>query len=252
MAITIDAKGVYYAQLNERIRQAIRQGERDIRLTGVTGQRYIGCGLGAADVKITIDGTAGEDLAAFMAGPAIEVKGNAQNGVGNTMNDGQVIVHGLAGDVVGYGMRGGKIYIRDDVGYRVGIHMKGFLDKQPALIIGGRAGDFFGEYQAGGCLVLLGLKNARRRSADSNSVVGDYCGTGMHGGVMYIRGQIREDYLGKEVKRFDVDDADTSRLRPLLEEFASIFKIDEDILDFHRYHKIIPVSTRPYGQLYAY
>jgi glutamate synthase domain-containing protein 3 len=247
MSTTIDAKGIYYAQINERIRKLAAQGEKEITLINVTGQRYIGGGIQTPDLKITVKGVAGEDLAAFMEGPTIEVMNNAQDGVGNTMNDGKVIIRGLAGDVVGYGMRGGKIFIRDDVGYRVGIHMKGFRDKQPVLVVGGCAGDFFGEYQAGGCLVLLGLTNSRK-----HSVVGDYCGTGMHGGVMYIRGNFNENYLGKEVKHFDLTDQDTVRLKPILEEFSGTFGITEDIYDFHRYKKIIPVSTRPYGQLYAY
>ncbi|NLE29007.1 MAG: hypothetical protein GX629_04990 [Phycisphaerae bacterium] len=247
MPTTIDAQGIYYAQVNEQIRDLVRRGENEITLTNVTGQRYIGGGIQSPDLKITVRGVAGEDLAAFMEGPTIEVMNNAQDGVGNTMNDGKIVIHGLAGDVVGYGMRGGKIFIRDDVGYRVGIHMKGFKDKQPVLVVGGCAGDFFGEYQAGGCLVLLGLTNSRKFS-----VVGDYCGTGMHGGVMYIRGGFKENYLGREVKHFDLTNADIAKLKPILEEFACIFGITEDIYDFHRYRKIIPVSTRPYGQLYAY
>ncbi len=247
MAVTIDAKDVYYAELNERIRDYIRQGENEIEITNVVGHRYIGGGINAKDVKITVRGVAGEDLAAFMEGPTIEVMNNAQDAVGNTMNDGQVIIHGLAGDVIGYGMRGGTVFIRDDVGYRVGIHMKGFRDKQPVLVIGGCAGDFFGEYQAGGCLVLLGLTKTRKES-----VVGDYCGTGMHGGVMYIRGNVKDSYLGKEVKKFELTDDDIAKLKPILKKFASIFGVTEDIFDFNNYCKIIPVSTRPYGQLYAY
>ena len=247
MSVTIDAKGIYYADLNEQIREYIREGEKEIEVINVIGQRYIGGGINAKDVKITVKGVAGEDLAAFMEGPTIEVMNNAQDSVGNTMNDGQVIIHGLAGDVIGYGMRGGTVFIRDDVGYRVGIHMKGFKDKQPVLVIGGCAGDFFGEYQAGGCLVLLGLTKTRKES-----VVGDYCGTGMHGGVMYIRGNVKESYLGKEVKKFELTDDDIAKLKPILKKFASIFGVTEDIFDFNIYCKIIPVSTRPYGQLYAY
>ena len=247
MATSIDAKGIYYARLNEQIRELVLNGERDITLTNIVGQRYIGTGIECPDLKITIDGVPGEDLAAFMEGPTIECLQNAQDSVGNTMNEGKIIVHGLSGDVIGNSMRGGKIFIRDDVGYRVGIHMKGFKDKQPAIIVGGCAGDFFGEYQAGGCLVLLGLTGSRK-----NSVVGDYCGTGMHGGVMYLRGAFKESYLGKEVKHFDLTEEDTLRLKPLLEEFGSTFAVDEDIMDFDRYSKIIPVSARPYGRLYAY
>lgn len=41
-------------------------------------------------VLIEIEGVPGEDLAAFMDGPRIIVHNNAQDGVGNTMNSGQV------------------------------------------------------------------------------------------------------------------------------------------------------------------
>lgn len=247
MAATIDANGMYYARLNDEIRARIRAGERELRLINVNGQRYIGGGIEAPNVRITVQGVTGEDLAAFMEGPTVDVMNNAQDGVGNTMSDGTVLVRGMAGDVVGYGMRGGKIFIRDDVGYRVGIHMKGFRDKQPVLVVGGCAGDFFGEYQAGGCLILLGLTKSRK-----HSVVGDYCATGMHGGVMYIRGKFNESYLGREVKHFELSDEDTGRIRPILDEFAATFDVTEDILDWSNYRKIIPVSKRPYGRLYAY
>ena len=69
-------------------------------------------------------------------------------GIGNTMNDGRVIVHGNSTDITGYSMRGGKIFIQGEVGYRVGIHMKAYKEKQPLIVIGGKAGDFFGEYMA--------------------------------------------------------------------------------------------------------
>ena len=42
-------------------------------------------------------------------------------------------------------MRGGEIFIKGDVGYRVGIHMKAYLDHQPKIVVGGKAGDFLGE-----------------------------------------------------------------------------------------------------------
>jgi formylmethanofuran dehydrogenase subunit C len=38
----------------------------------------------------------------------IIVKGNSQDGTGNTMNDGKVIIHGHTGDTTGYAMRAGK------------------------------------------------------------------------------------------------------------------------------------------------
>ena len=113
--LELDAKGVYYRELNSKVREAVSKGEKEIRLKNVNGQYYIGDGL-RGDAKIIVEGVPGNDLAAFMDGPTIVVKGNAQDNIGNTMNSGKVIVEGHAGDVLGYGMRGGKLHIRGDVG----------------------------------------------------------------------------------------------------------------------------------------
>jgi len=156
-SVRIDARGLYYRELNEMVRAEIAAGAREIHLDNVNGQYYIGSGL-KADVKIIIDGVPGNDLGAFMDGPTIVVLGNGQDNIGNTMNSGKIVVHGHAGDVLGYGMRGGKLFVREEVGYRVGIHMKGYQAQVPTLVAGGSAGDFLGEYMAGGILVVLGLK----------------------------------------------------------------------------------------------
>lgn len=246
--IEIDAKDIYYKELNAQIREEIRKGVKDISLINICGQRYIGDGITAEGVTIRVKGVPGEDMAAFMDGPKIIVENNAQDGVGNTMNDGKIIVHGMAGDVLGYGMRGGRVYIKGNCGYRVGIHMKGYMDKIPVMVIGGKAGNFFGEYMAGGVLVLLGINSNNKK----RPVVGDYCATGMHGGIIYIRGEIEEHKLGKEVKHFDLDKSDEKTLTPILNDFCDEIGEQFDIFDFSRYSKIIPVSVRPYGRMYVY
>jgi glutamate synthase domain-containing protein 3 len=245
--LTIDCRGVYYRRLNERIRAAAADGARRIVLRNVEGQRYIGAGLKFADLEILVEGVPGEDMAAFMDGPRIDVANNAQDAVGNTMNEGKIVIRGLAGDVIGYGMRGGRIYVREDVGYRVGIHMKGYMDKQPLLVVGGRAGNFLGEYMAGGCLVVLGATTDRDQPA-----AGRFCAVGMHGGVMYIRGEYDKATLGREVKTFQLEDNDVETLKPVLRDFRSEFGISEPLDDYERYTRIVPVSARPYGRLYAY
>src|SRR5574341_1011883 len=140
----IDATSRHYKELNRRVRDAVAAGNRAIRITGVNGQYYIGDGI-RGEVEITIEGVPGNDLGAFMDGPTIVVRNSAQDKVGNTMNRGKIVVHGRAGDVLGYGMRGGKLFVMGDVGYRVGIHMKGYRDQLPGVVVGGKAGDFFGE-----------------------------------------------------------------------------------------------------------
>ncbi|MFQ5810695.1 MAG: hypothetical protein ACE5JM_13860, partial [Armatimonadota bacterium] len=126
----IDAQGMHYRELNERVRKAIADGETAIELANVNGQRYIADGV-EGDARIEIHGVPGNDLGAFMDGPTVVVHGNVQDAIGNTMNGGAIVVHGDAGDVIGYGMRGGRIFVRGHVGYRVGIHMKAFRSQMP-------------------------------------------------------------------------------------------------------------------------
>jgi glutamate synthase domain-containing protein 3 len=244
---SIDCRGVYYKQVNEAVRAAFAAGSTSVRLTEVNGQRYIGTGIKGKDLRIEVHGTPGQDLAMFMDGPTVEVFGNAQDGVGNTMNAGKVVVHGDAGDVLGYGMRGGKVFIKGDVGYRVGIHMKAYENQRPIMVCGGKARDFFGEYMAGGLLVLLGLN-----SRIEGPLVGGYLGTGMHGGEIYVRGAVEPWQCGKEVGVFPASDEDLAVLKPVLVEYCEDFGLDLDEVLSEPFTRLVPVSHRPYGKLYTY
>jgi glutamate synthase domain-containing protein 3 len=244
--IEIDAIGVHYRDLNTQVRQAVEGGKAHIDLHNVYGQRYVGTNLHHA-VDVHIHGTPGNDLAAFMDGPRIVVHGNAQDGCGNTMNGGEVIVYGRAGDATGHSMRGGKIFIRDDVGYRVAIHMKEYKGKRPIIVIGGTAQHFLGEYMAGGVLVVLGLTLQPGEHHTAN-----FIGTGMHGGVMYIRGELADYQLGREVGPVPLEEADHALLGELVEEFATHFGYDTAMILSRPFTKLIPLSSRPYGRLYAY
>ncbi|HID95531.1 MAG TPA: hypothetical protein EYP53_05680 [Candidatus Latescibacteria bacterium] len=242
----IDANGLYYKDLNEKIYQAVVSGKREIVLENVNGQRYIGGGL-RGDVKVVINGVPGNDLASFMDGPTIIVKSNGQDGIGNTMNAGRVVVYGDAGDIIGYSMRGGRIYIKGDVGYRVGIHMKSYKGSYPVVIIGGCARDFLGEYMAGGLLIILGLNRG-----DDLPIVGNYVGTGMHGGLIYIRGELEDYQLGKEVGIEEPSSEDLEQLEGYLEEYCNYFGLNVEDVQQKPFLKLYPRSHRPYGRLYAY
>ena len=242
----IDTSGVYYRQLNAKLRELVADGVSKIELSNVCGQRYIGTDLSKpVDIKIT--GTPGNDLGAFMLGPRITVHGNAQDGCGNTMDDGLIVVHGHAGDIIGLSARGGRIFIRDDVGYRAGIHMKEYGDKKPALVIGGTAQDFFGEYMAGGTLVLLGLNLKEGQHHRAN-----FIGTGMHGGVIYIRGSVADYQLGREVGVAGLKAEDKKLLEGLVGEYAGYFGADAARILDSDFIKLYPRFLRPYGRLYAH
>jgi glutamate synthase domain-containing protein 3 len=244
--VTIDAKGIFHRELNAQLRQVVSNGNQKIELRNVYGQRYIGTDLDKP-VEIEIFGTPGNDLGAFMDNPRIIVHGNAQDGCGNTMNNGEIIIHGHAGDILGLSARGGKIFVREDVGYRAGIHMKEYQDKKPMVVIGGTAQDFLGEYMAGGIMALLGLNFKEGEQHKAN-----FIGTGMHGGVIYMRGDVQEFQLGKEIGVTQLDEDDHLVLKNLVGEFASYFDYNaEEILE-HKFIKLFPLYLRPYGRLYAY
>ncbi|NLM50860.1 MAG: glutamate synthase, partial [Clostridiaceae bacterium] len=140
----LNASNVSFKDLNYSIKAS---RDKEIIVDNVLGQRYIGSG---------------------------------QDATGDTMDSGSIIVYGNCGDTTGYAMRGGEIYIKGNAGYRVGIHMKEYADKIPVIVVGGKVGDFLGEYQAGGIIVVLGI-------GVEGIPVGAFCGTGMHGGKIYIR-----------------------------------------------------------------
>ncbi|MFH1775795.1 MAG: hypothetical protein ABH839_04005 [Chloroflexota bacterium] len=245
-AVRVDAGGLYYRDLNARLRELVADGTRKIELYNVCGQRYIGTDL-KRPVEIEICGIPGNDLGAFMDGPRIVVKGNAQDGCGNTMNEGEIIVHGHGGDITGLSARGGRIFIRDSVGYRAGIHMKEYGDKKPVLVIGSTAQDFLGEYMAGGILILLGLNLGEGEQHRAK-----FIGTGMHGGVIYLRGSVEDYQLGREVGVAELEAGDYKALEQFVGEFATHFDYDTEEILGHKFIRLFPLHLRPYGRLYAY
>ena len=242
--VKINAEGLFYKELNSILRAVITGDVERIELHNVCGQRYLGTDL---DTKIQIDvyGTPGNDLGAFMSGPKMVIHGNAQDASGNTMNDGQIIVHGHAGDLTGHSMRGGKIFIKDYVGYRVGIHMKEYQRKIPQIVIGETAGDFLAEYMAGGVILILGLNLKEGEKCKARFV-----GTGMHGGVIYERGEILEPEAG--TKTLPVGKRDMQVVEGLVKEYCSHFGVDSQQIFSVKFNKILPLSKRPYEKLYSH
>ncbi len=245
-SVKIDARDLHFRELNAMVKNAALDGVRDIELTNVFGQRYIGSGV-SGGVHIDIDGVPGNDLGAFMDGPEIVVHRNAQDGVGNTMNEGSIVVHGRAGDIIAMGMRGGKIFIRNSVGYRAAIHMKEYRKRRPVLVIGETAQDFLGEYMAGGVVIVLGL--GKRKPVPQTA---KHIGTGMHGGVIYIRGSLDEHCLGAGVSVEPLEEPDLALLRKYVAEFTDYFGGDVEEIMQSGFVKLIAKSHRPYGNLYAY
>lgn len=248
--VEIDAQNLKTRELNDRLRDLMLSGERKVVIRNVCGQRYIGTRLYSPErhqIEIDIFGTPGNDLAAFLFGHRVVVHGNAQDGVGNTMDDGEIVVEGRAGDVLGFSMRGGSIYVRDGCGYRTALHMKEFESKRPVLVIGGTAQDFLGEYMAGGTVILLDLRGLGHRA--------NFMGTGMHGGTIYLRGSVNRSQVGDQVEISPIDQADREILHRHVSEFMEKFpelELNREKLLNDDFVKLTPRSKRPYSGLYTY
>ena len=234
----LDVTGLEFNVLNEKLRES----ENEITLKGCLGQRFIAAGM--KDKNITIEGIPGNALGAYLNGASITVNGNAQDAVGDTMNDGQIIIHGNIGDAAGYAMRGGKIFIRGNAGYSAGIHMKEYKSKIPLMIIGGSAGSFLGEYQAGGIIIVLGL-------GDDEKLVSNFPCTGMHGGKVYFRGKVEKDDFPKNVDLNKATPEDMNDIEKHITEFAKIFGYDKEEILNSEFTVATPDSNNPYKQMYV-
>ncbi len=234
----IDVSDLDYKELNDSIRDSI-----DCTLTNCCGQRFIAAGM--SNKSITINGVPGNALGAYLNGATITVNANAQDAVGDTMNDGTIIIHGSIGDAAGYAMRGGKMFIRDNAGYRAGIHMKQYKEKIPLIVIGGTAGSFLGEYQAGGVIVVLGL------GTQSQHIVGNFPCTGMHGGKMFLRGNCNNIKFPRQVSAKPANTDDLAEIRKYVSEYCELFGCNANEIMDSPFTVVTPDSKNPYKQMYV-
>ncbi|MBO5525234.1 MAG: glutamate synthase [Clostridia bacterium] len=231
---------LHFQRLNEVIRET---KEKEITVNDCLGQRYIGAGIG--DKIITVNGTPGNALGAYLNGAQIFVNGNAQDATGDTMNAGKIVISGNGGDALGFAMRGGRIYTGGDAGYRVGIHMKAYQDNKPVVVIGGKVGSFLGEYQAGGIIIVLGL------TENEKDVAGNFCGTGMHGGQIYLRTDKLPNLLPKQVKAEKLYGVSDPEIKDVIADYCRLYSLSEkEILD-HTFYKLTPDTDNPYKQMYT-
>ena len=143
-------------------------------------KKWKGAGLPDGTIDITLTGSAGQSLGAFLpAGIQIRMVGDANDYVAKGLSGGRVIVHPhpfspfvaeeqvIAGNVIGYGATGGEIFLRGIVGERFCVRNSG------ATAVSEGVGDHGCEYMTGGRVVVLGP-------------TGRNFGAGMSGGIAYV------------------------------------------------------------------
>jgi glutamate synthase (NADPH/NADH) large chain len=143
-------------------------------------RKYGAEGLPAGTIDVTLHGSSGQSLGAFIPrGVAIRLYGDSNDYVGKGISGGRVVIRPdvkatfpsqdnvIAGNVIGYGATAGEIFIRGVVGERFCVRNSGAL----AIVEG--IGDHGCEYMTGGTVVVLG-RTGRNIAA------------GMSGGRAYV------------------------------------------------------------------
>ncbi|MGN6326251.1 glutamate synthase large subunit [Pseudolysinimonas sp.] len=137
-------------------------------------------GLPEGTIEVTLHGSAGQSLGAFMpAGITLRLEGDSNDYVGKGLSGGRIVIRPprtarfpaernvIAGNVMGYGATQGSIFARGVVGERFLVRNSGAT----AVVEG--VGDHALEYMTGGLAVILGT-------------TGRNLGAGMSGGTAYI------------------------------------------------------------------
>jgi glutamate synthase (NADPH/NADH) large chain len=143
-------------------------------------RRFGGDGLPDDTIHVTLTGSAGQSLGAFLpAGITLEMVGDANDYVGKGLSGGRIVVRPhedsafaaelqvIAGNVIGYGATSGEIFLRGRVGERFCVRNSG------AVAVAEGVGDHAFEYMTGGRAVVLGP-------------TGRNLAAGMSGGIAYL------------------------------------------------------------------
>jgi glutamate synthase (NADPH/NADH) large chain len=173
-------------------------------------------GLPTGSIDVTLRGSAGQSLGAFMpSGITLRLEGDSNDYVGKGLCGGEIIVRPdrgsvfpaehnvIAGNVIGYGATKGVMFIRGIVGERFLVRNSGAT----AVVEG--AGDHALEYMTGGLAVILGT-------------TGRNLGAGMSGGTAYVHKlqaeSVNRDSLASGELRLEaLGSADVEILRDLLQ-----------------------------------
>ncbi|MBU0465447.1 MAG: pyridine nucleotide-disulfide oxidoreductase, partial [Proteobacteria bacterium] len=197
-----DDKRIPSRVLEEIIHRHIKNGRKSIEVEGF-GQHGIGGRLwdaGNEKIIIRITGQSGQRAGSLgTANTRIEVMGPASDDIGWLNAGSEIIVHGNASNGVMNGAAQGKVFIGGSIGAR-GMTMtkRNPRFEPPELWVLGTAGDYFGEFMAGGIAVICG------QDADTqDQILGYRPLVGMVGGKVFVRGS---------VKGFSQNDAKLSRL----------------------------------------
>jgi glutamate synthase (NADPH/NADH) large chain len=203
-------------------------------------------GLPSGSIDVTLTGSAGQSLGAFLpSGITLRLEGDSNDYVGKGLSGGQLILRPsrdsgfvaernvIAGNVIGYGATRGSMFIRGIVGERFLVRNSGAT----AVVEG--VGDHALEYMTGGLALILGE-------------TGRNLGAGMSGGTAYVLG-LREGRVNREalstgeLELLPLGSADIEIVRDLLQQHleqtdsaVAAQLLAEGEAAFDRFTKVLP------------
>jgi glutamate synthase (NADPH) large chain len=174
-------------------------------------RRRGGQGLPDDTIDITLRGSAGQSLGAFLPrGITLRLVGDANDYLGKGLSGGRIIAAPdpaatfaaehqiIAGNVIGYGATGGEMFLRGLVGERFCVRNSG------AIAVAEGTGDHGCEYMTGGRVAVLGP-------------VGRNFAAGMSGGLAYLLDPDPRRVNTGMAELEPLDDTDAAFLKTVLE-----------------------------------
>jgi glutamate synthase (NADPH/NADH) large chain/glutamate synthase (ferredoxin) len=180
-----DAKSCLQTKHPLSLKYKVKNTFRSIgtNLSGEIAYRYGDEGLPENTLNLTLSGSAGQSLGAFLVkGVRMTLVGESNDYVGKGMSGGEIVVvpspaakfdpakNSICGNTVLYGATGGALYIRGRAGERFAVRNSGAI----AVVEG--IGDHGCEYMTNGRVIVLGL-------------TGKNFAAGMSGGLAYVLDQ---------------------------------------------------------------
>jgi glutamate synthase domain-containing protein 3 len=77
-------------------------------------------------------------------------------------------------------------------------------------------------------------------------------GSGIHGGEIFVRGNVSDNLLGVGAKQKPASDDEKHMIAPVVRDFAAKFAFDPTPLLASDYTRIVPASARPFANKYTW
>jgi len=208
--------------MEEHIQQSVKEGKRFL-VVNALGQQGIGGRIWSNSgdpVHLNVQGHPGQRVGAMgYPNTFIKVMGPASDDVGWLNTGAEIVIQGNTSNGVANAMAQGKVYVAGNIGAR-GMTMTKHNPRfsPPELWVLGSAGDYFGEFMAGGIAVVCG-----REPQNPDNILGYRPLVGMVGGKVFFRGP-HSGFSQPDAKMVPISDEEWSWLQDNMQVFLE--KID--------------------------